>query len=500
MRPSLLCLFVLLPSLAIAAPQTGGSSCTLSADAQNAVDFGYKTSRRRGNTVVDVTKAYVGWEPASALADLTSCDLASASLFWKAFGDDEWTEVTSRPRAEGTQSRWYIEVKPCLTYNFAIRVGGLTLEAAGELGPAPDGEAQNSRYRPSEAKGFTADVGTQVATLSWDGSRTCADRYDLYYREVGGEESKWVDVQADNTPTASISGLRPCASYEATVISVLGDEEGGELIRTFATKPRLDAASAMDVKVVPTLNGASVELGVSSAPCIVEYEVSVCGADQQCSPTTVVKKTPGVPSLVHTVGGLNPCTDYTANIRPLYPDAEVESRSVTFRTSSPNAGEVNVGQVTALAGETSGQVRLSWPSVQCASAYKIFQQETSSYEWKQVGTTQGGDETAITVENVTPCTEFRFAVSAALDGRDTEKSLSNEVMSELEGGGEFEAPNLAVANEDRAAHVAWDHADCIASYVVTACTKEGESVCVEEIVEPDRGQKKINQVGKKGKQ
>ena len=59
-------------------------------------------------------------------------------------------------------------------------------------------------------------------------------------------------------------------------------------------------------------------------------------------------------------------------------------------------------------------------------------------------------ESEITVDNLSPCTQYNFAVAAVLDGdAETEKSVSEEVTSPLDENEDFEAPNLVIHNEDR---------------------------------------------------
>ena len=64
-------------------------------------------------------------------------------------------------------------------------------------------------------------------------------------------------------------------------------------------------------------------------------------------------------------------------------------------------------------------------------------------------------ESEITVDNLSPCTQYNFAVAAVLDGdAETEKSVSEEVTSPLDENEDFEAPNLVIHNEDRSVSTA----------------------------------------------
>ena len=55
---------------------------------------------------------------------------------------------------------------------------------------------------------------------------------------------------------------------------------------------------------------------------------------------------------------------------------------------------------------------------QLNASRRIFLQETSSSDWTQVADTT---ETEQTVDSITPCTSFDFAVSAVLGGEETER-------------------------------------------------------------------------------
>ena len=62
-------------------------------------------------------------------------------------------------------------------------------------------------------------------------------------------------------------------------------------------------------------------------------------------------------------------------------------------------------------------------------------------DWVEVATDVG--ESEITIDNLTPCTKYSFAVTAVLDGdEETEKSISSKIETPLDEGAPFEPPNL----------------------------------------------------------
>ncbi len=110
-----------------------------------------------------------------------------------------------------------------------------------------------------------------------------------------------------------------------------------------------------------------------------------------------------------------------------------------------------------------------------------------------MGDTSG---TELTVDNVAPCTEFLFAVSAVLGvagaAAETSRSVSAPVRSPLDESDPFEVPNLSVHNGDRAAELEWDHAGCVAGYSVRVCP--GGERREEEGCRCARGEKKKKSV------
>ena len=234
----------------------------------------------------------------------------------------------------------------------------------------------------------------------------------------------------------------------------------------FKTKPRSDAAAHLEVEVKESMDSAVVEWEAwKVASCIDEYELTAEPVSGEAKQTEVVRKTPGLPVVSHVVTGLDSCTDYNLKIQPLYPGEDsLESKMVAFRTLSPGVDSISVGEVRTQS-VSSGSMLVSWPSVQCATSFKVFQKKADDYDWTEVAVDV--KESEITVDNLSPCTNYNFAVAAVLDGdAETEKSVSQEVTSPLDENEDFEAPNLVIHNEDRSATVEWDHASCIESYVV----------------------------------
>lgn len=460
-------------------------------DAEEFLTASFKEQNRRGIIKKEVTSIEVAWQPQNMLDDIACFDLTQTALLYRTSTSDEWTAADARMRSAGQSAKWTLgDVKPCLQYQFAIKVSGqseATLQLSKTVGPAEESEITSSGFVPEKPEGFEAVVGANMATLKWDGV-DCAASYELSYNEVGSEDQP--EFKSAEGNEVQLEGLDFCTNYEITLNSVIGEEFSDDLISNFRTKPRIDAAKNLDVNIAPTLDSAVISWEAwKSVSCIDEYQITICavGGDNSCLPTEIVKKPRGLPTVTYSISGLNPCTDYNLKIQPMYVEEELEEKMVSFRTLSPGVDSMVVGQVSTQS-VTSGSMLVSWPSVRCATTYKVYQKETAEDDWMEVAATE---EREITVDNLTPCTEYHFAVSATLDEQDTERSVGPEVMSQLDENDPFEAPNLEIDNADRHATLSWEHAACIESYVINVC-HSSYTDCYKIEVSPEYGTKTIS--------
>ncbi len=457
-------------------------------DAASYASANYKVQNRRGKITRDVTQAEVTWQPQDMLADITCHNLEETVLLMREAkgGDYRVVDATMRSGA-----KWYVKVKPCLVYEFAIKVIGEAedvVELADTLGPATPEEIKESGFTPNAPTGFAPEVLSGNATLKWKPS-DCAEGYDIYYNEVGSDkQATYVPWTGGEATSVGIDSLKPCTDYEVTLVAYLGNQES-ETFENFATKPRFDAVRDMEIKVEPSMDQVVITLTVSGASCINEYEMTVCPKDRDCEqPTTIAKKPTGLYIVTERAQGLSPCTDYSVEVQPLYPDFELESKTVDFRTLSPDASTVQIPPPLVF-DEGSGSVKVEWQGVECASRYRVYQKESNDYKstWRKVNETTKVDHT---VSNLTPCINYDFAVAAVLDGQESEKFAGPPVEPKLNEADPFDAPGLQVWNADRHADISWLHAECISSYLVKACSEGGQD-CIEKMVEPNDGERNV---------
>ena len=454
----------------------------------------YREQNRRGVITKDVRYAEVSWTPQLMLCDISAHELDQSVLLYRTDNTKQFMPINVAMRPDGQGSKWLFEVKPCLEYTFAIQVQGekeARLElSTSNLGPATEEEISNSNFVPDSPTGFQKTVAAMSATLSWDES-ACAGAYSITYKEIGADDSDSKYVDLDTATNAEIKGLKPCTKYEVILSAYLNSQASvpAETGDTFSTKPRLDAAANMKTEVIKTtMDSAVVNLEVWSVPCIQEYQVTICPQDEDCREpeSLTVDSSSGVSTILYKAENLIPCTDYSLQIQPLYPGTELEMKELTFRTDSPDPASLIVGDVSAII-QDSGDIMLDWMPVQCAARYNIYKRNEDTYQWDKIADTSDQE---FAVDNIIPCTDYTFAVSAEIGvGKETEKSETKTLATDLEESRAFEAPNLLIPNSDNHVNVTWGHASCIQSYVLKFC-KRGELDCENIDVTPNSYDKK----------
>ena len=433
-----------------------------------------------------------------AFVNINHASLAKAGNLFKAsskpdflllqVSSETWLEASDRQRSAGKSAKWIVVgLKPCLEYQFQIKVEGAKpgvseamFELPQSLGPASEDEIIDSGYKPEAATDFAVKAGANSASVSWSKS-DCALSYDVGFSESGDNSKLRSETVAGSASSVNIGELKPCTRYETTITAVLGDEFSEDLVSSFATKPRLDAVANIKPTFLTTLDSAIITWETwQSVSCIDEYQVTLCTkATKQCQPTVTVNKAQGLPTVTFTAENLDPCTTYTFEIKPVYPDTKIDEKIFEFKTKSPSATTLTVDRVSAKTVSTS-TMQVSWSSVECAVNYRVYQKAPEDDTWNKVVDTTQLD---IPVD-VTPCTRYNFAISAVMDnGEETEKSVGPEMISDLDERDPFEAPNLYIMNADRHADVSWGHADCITSYVVKVC-QLSYTDCFEASVSP----------------
>jgi len=466
--------------------------------AEQYIQADYQTRFRRRKTEVEYTKIEVKWQPTMAVQNPDCYDLTAAELQFKPVGSAAPYQMAKEsPVTEGQYSKWTIPAKPCLQYQFQIMLTGnsvdsgdpVYLEVPTTVGPAPQEALLNSGYMPEAPTNFQSQVDVTSATLSFEPS-DCAETFEIAYTDSSDE--KWANakdaIASKESPAVNVDSLEPCTTYKATIYSALGEEYSEEMLEgTFSTLPRRDTGDLLETKTEPGLNSVSVTWPAwEKMSCIKDYQVTVCSKEAECMETQTVSKVLSQVSV--TQEGLQSCTDYTMDIKPIYAGADINPKQIEFRTSSPDASSIKVETVQAEI-VTSGSMKVNWSPAHCATGYKVYQmieKEGSTNDWTEVGLA-GPEDTELIVMDITPCTKYTFAISAMLgEDAETEKTIGPQMISHMEEIDSYKAPSLDQHIGDTHLDLTWNHADCIRAYKVEACpTVDPENRCVKEHVVPD---------------
>ena len=462
--------------------------------AADLVEAAYRQTVRRGKQHVDYKRIDVTWQPFLMVEEgsISCLDKSQLSLEFKAGSAAAWAKLEESPQElGGGRYRWSLDVVPCHEHFLRLSVGGLGGTTALELPqPVPAAAAEDiiaSGFSPEAPRDLTVvNLDEKSVRVSWTPSE-CAQSYDISYGLVaggGGARQSRLVAAADGHEVILTEGLEPCRDYALTAAAVIGEdgysEESGA---SFSTPPDAAAATKLEPAIVADVSGVKATWKTWDAlSCVEKYEVSVChqedGACDAAGNVQTLTRDNSLPFMEFKEAGLEQCSPFTLAIRPLYAGRQLAPKLTSFRTLAPAAATVadQLQPVTAAKGGESGQkVFVAWSSVACADHYEVFQQISGpgSNDWEMVGRTS---ETSLTV-NAAPCTAYRYGVKVTVAGVASQMvEVAEAVMTSLDRAAPFVLANLHVDPRPTSALLTWDHAACIASYVVSTCTTAAELV------------------------
>lgn len=279
------------------------------------------------------------------LRDPTCYAVQAAELEMRQEGVNQWSIAKVETKPHGKAIKWTVKIKPCLKYYFRIKVTGndtnsdstsFELPPSLAIEPMSQENILKSGYTPDAPTGFKFEVSSADADLRWNPS-DCATNYEISYLEAGGGSDSKVKSTGKIT-SGRVSNLKPCTRYDTVISAILGDEYG-DLSTEFATEPRLDAATDLDVKTTPGLDSVHISWPAwQEVSCIDKYKVKACIADTGvCTEEEIVQKFVGSPFVNHKLTGLKPCTDYKLRIQPIFEDLNIDVKEVELRTNSMDA-------------------------------------------------------------------------------------------------------------------------------------------------------------------
>ena len=318
-----------------------------------------RRNERRAKNRADVT-----WNPLDMLKHPDCYDLESSKLEIKAGGKTEWRASDEDPKWEAKIQKFTVHVKPCLRYQFRIKInrkdnkGGFETTSVIELQPLSDDAVLRSKYKPQPPHGFKSKISFHSAELVWKPS-DCARKYVIGYTEAGQDD--WFETIEKLGPkmTKKLSGLKSCTSYIVNIYALLGEDEG-MLEEKIVTKPKPDVLVNHTIQVTPSSSAIKVSWETwKNVTCIDEYKIKTCTSSTCCILEKTITKAPRVPTISHDIEGLQSGTEYTLLIKPVSGHLDLDVKKVKVKTAG---------------AATNAKVKCSVPSTFSIPMFKPHQQ------------------------------------------------------------------------------------------------------------------------------
>ena len=162
-----------------------------------------------------------------------------------------------------------------------------------------------------------------------------------------------------------------CTEYRFGLAVTVGEEESEIVSLEETVMTNIDN----DVIFTPpniqmNISSHSVQLTWDHRKCITGYRIRLCSlATVQCYEAQEVMVTSDRGHQVsHTIGELEPCSEYSLSVHPSTADGELDSASLSVVTRPPPPrppAQVEVGLNTR-----GDKVDITWSKVQCATGYR----------------------------------------------------------------------------------------------------------------------------------
>jgi len=400
-------------------------------DAGDKMTVEFSSAVRRGKTNYDYTKLEVEASLQEMLDSHHSIDRDSVRLEFKS-QESDWQVLDEKPRMKGGVYKWTIpDLVPCHQHNVRLSLEGSQeiFQYPATIPAATREEIIQSRYRPATPQNVKVEPVSGGHLVSWSPSH-CAENYDVSYRPVGEVEYKNTNVLGSQQTITE--ALPPCQEYELVVEAVVGGEVSQYDTTTFTTLPDASVSSRLVPLVTSDTEGATVRWAASEKlSCIPRYEVQLCQAESGvCQPPKKMERDDSVKFMeFSSPGGLEMCSAYKLEIRPLHDQLEVSSRVVEFRTKSQPLEDVSsvLGPVQAVLGQDQ-VVQLTWTAVPCAQNYQVYTRDSRDQDWVKLDTTLDNKFS----HQTKPCSRSYYAVAVTVDQVESEKvEFDEEIFTEV---------------------------------------------------------------------
>lgn len=270
----------------------------------------------------------------------------------------------------------------------------------------------------------------QMITITWSPVQ-CATGYEVF-QHVHGDGGDWETIGETSETQLSIKGI-PCTEYKYGVKFTI-DGRQSEIIEAaepvVTHLPLHEAYAASNLIVTPSIYEA--ELSWDHALCISSYRVRVCRAEtEDCHEEEIVIDEPSQHNVTKIVDGLLSCSDYTLQIYATSNEQELGAELQTFYTFAPPASAPE--NVTVTVNSETNQIDISFNSVECSSAYRVYRTLD-----------EGDNERILEITELTasvpipdPCSTYSFSVSSVVGGEESKQSplLGDTVPPISEGQG-----------------------------------------------------------------
>ena len=410
-----------------------GGLALFTEDARDKIEIHHSTTVRRGQTNYDYTKLEVEATLLEMVEDPESIDRENVRLEFKS-SESDWEVLDQKPSMKGGVYKWTIsDIVPCHDHNVRLTV----FDVAGkeEMFQYPDTilaasneEIIKSRYRPDTPQDVRVEQTYSGLQVTWSPAH-CVDSYDLSYRRIG--DSEYLNKIVHKNIAVITEPLEICEEFEVLLFAVLGDEFSQDQTVTFTTLPDREVSSRLQPQVEADTRSATVRWeGSEKLSCIPSYQVQLCDdASGYCHEQITMERDDSVKFMeFSSSSSLEMCSAYSLHITPLHHEITVLPKIVSFRTLSQPLEDVAsvLGPVTAELGEGQA-VEVKWSSVACAEEYHVYHRRRGEEEWSWLATTQ---DTAYT-HNTAACTATTYAVTAIIDENQSEKVISQEIITDV---------------------------------------------------------------------
>ncbi|XP_027896679.1 collagen alpha-1(XII) chain isoform X5 [Xiphophorus couchianus] len=266
--------------------------------------------------------------------------------------------------------------------------------------PAREGRRQSEDGKTLPLSGVSgmrvSNPTITTLTVNWDAADGNVQGYKVIYIPVNGG-LEIVEQVSESTTSTVLQKLLPDTSYTVTVVPVYAEGDGPSLTDTGKTRP---LGSVRNLQVTdPTTSTLNVRWEPSEGN-VREYIVTwkpTAGGEQE------VDQVPGTVSST-VLKQLQPDTEYSVTVVPVYPEMEGKSMSETGKTN-PLGGVKNLKVVDP----SISTLTVRWdPAVGNVRTYKVFYAAQPGGE-QEVEEVSGGTTTTV-LRNLEADTLYSVAV------------------------------------------------------------------------------------------